>query len=230
LVVDFSMKMNYINSLKSPNLKDPLLPSMPMHSERESLAHRGFVPSPDGITRRKALKMLIAGAVATGLAPLWAQPAAASLPPQSCSGRLALYNLHTEEGLKIRYLTPRGNFDPKALRRLNHFFRCHHTNQVHPIDPRLYLLLDRLRQQLGAQSHRIELISGFRSEAYNRLLRQKSGQVAKNSYHLQGMAADIRLEGVSLASIHQSAQRLKAGGVGRYNEFIHVDVGPVRSW
>jgi uncharacterized protein YcbK (DUF882 family) len=174
--------------------------------------------------------MMIAGAMATSVAPFAALTARAALPPQSCSGHLALYNLHTAEALKIRYLDRRGAFEPKALRRLNHFFRCHHTNQVHPIDPRLYLLLDRLRQSLGAQGRRFELVSGFRSEDYNRLLRQKSGQVAKKSYHVQGMAADIRLEGVPMASIHQAAQRLKVGGVGRYDDFIHVDVGPVRSW
>lgn len=201
-----------------------------MHSDKENCAHQGPGPGPGGLTRRKALKMLIAGAMATSVAPLAALTARAALPPQSCSGRLALYNLHTEEALKIRYLDRRGAFDPKALRRLNHFFRCHHTNQVHPIDPDLYLLLDRLRQSLGAQSRRFELVSGFRSEDYNRLLRQKSSQVAKKSYHLLGMAADIRLEGVPLTSIHQAAQRLKAGGVGRYDDFIHVDVGPVRSW
>lgn len=222
--------MKYSLSLKSPNPEDPRLASLPMHSDKENCAHQGPGPSPGGLTRRKALKMLIAGAIATSMAPLAALTARAALPPQSCSGHLALYNLHTAEALKIRYLDRRGAFEPRALRRLNHFFRCHHTNQVHPIDPRLYLLLDRLRQNLGAHDRRFELVSGFRSEDYNRLLRQKSGQVAKKSYHVQGMAADIRLEGVPMASIHRAAQRLKAGGVGRYNEFIHVDVGPVRSW
>ncbi len=201
-----------------------------MRSKAKSLVHQGFASNEGGITRRKALKLFIAGAMGASLAPLCALTATAALPLQTCSGRLALYNMHTEEDLKIRYLTKRGGFEPKALSRLNHFFRCHHTNKVHPINPRLYLLLDRLRQKLGAHDRRFELISGFRSEDYNRLLRQKSGNVAKNSYHVQGMAADIRLEGVPLASIHKAAQQLKAGGVGRYNEFIHVDVGPVRSW
>jgi uncharacterized protein YcbK (DUF882 family) len=230
LAVDFLKKMTYSKSLNPLNAKDPVFSDMPMHSKAESLAHQGFASNKDGITRRKALKMFIAGAMATSLAPLSALTASAALPPRFCSGRLALYNIHTDENLKIRYLTTRGAFEPKALSRLNHFFRCHHSNQVGPINPRLYLLIDRLRQQLGAQDRRVELISGFRSEDYNRLLRQKSGNVAKNSYHVQGMAADIRLEGVPLASIHKTAQQLKAGGVGRYNEFIHVDVGPVRSW
>lgn len=201
-----------------------------MHPDRENCAHQGLGPVLGGITRRKALKMLIAGAMATSVVPLSALTAHAALPPQSFSGRLALFNIHTDEVIKIRYLDRRGAFEAKALRRLNHFFRCHHTNQVHPINPRLYLLLDRLRQSLGAHDQRFELVSGFRSEDYNRLLRQKSRQVAKKSYHVQGMAADIRLEGVPMASIHQAAQRLKAGGVGRYDDFIHVDVGPVRSW
>lgn len=201
-----------------------------MQLNSDSCANSGFASSEGDVTRRKALKMIIAGAMATSLAPFSSLTARAALPPQKCSGRLELYNTHTGEALKIRYLNPRGRFEPAALDRLNHFFRCHYTNKVHQMNPQLYLLLDRLRQQLGAQDRRFELISGFRSKTYNRLLRKKSGKVAKNSYHVQGMAADLRLEGIPLASIHKTALRLKAGGVGRYSEFIHVDVGPVRSW
>jgi uncharacterized protein YcbK (DUF882 family) len=56
--------------------------------------------------------------------------------------------------------------------------------------------------------------------------------VAVNSFHMKGMATDIRLQNVDLSKLHKAALSLQKGGVGYYPEsdFIHVDVGPVRSW
>jgi uncharacterized protein YcbK (DUF882 family) len=49
---------------------------------------------------------------------------------------------------------------------------------------------------------------------------------------MRGMAIDIRLQGCELKNLQRAALALKAGGVGYYpsSDFIHVDVGPVRSW
>jgi uncharacterized protein YcbK (DUF882 family) len=44
------------------------------------------------------------------------------------------------------------------------------------------------------------------------------------------MAADIQIEGVRLHDIQKTAMKIKAGGVGVYSEFIHLDVGPSRTW
>ncbi len=44
------------------------------------------------------------------------------------------------------------------------------------------------------------------------------------------MAADIQIEGVCLSNIQRTAMKINAGGVGRYSEFIHLDVGPSRAW
>jgi uncharacterized protein YcbK (DUF882 family) len=54
--------------------------------------------------------------------------------------------------------------------------------------------------------------------------------VAKKSYHLKGMAADIAIKGISLQQIRDEAVTLAQGGVGDYDKFIHVDIGPVRTW
>jgi uncharacterized protein YcbK (DUF882 family) len=149
---------------------------------------------------------------------------------RECTGELSFYNIHTREALATRYLDHKGRFDENALNRINHLFRCHHTGEVHPIDPKLFLFMDAARSRLGAESRTIRLISGYRSQEYNRLLRSKSRNVAKKSYHLKGMAADVRIEGVPLASLREVAQQLGVGGVGSYRDFIHFDVGPVRSW
>ena len=56
--------------------------------------------------------------------------------------------------------------------------------------------------------------------------------MAKHSLHMEGMAMDIRMPGVDLAHLHEAALSMGRGGVGYYptSNFVHVDVGRVRSW
>jgi uncharacterized protein YcbK (DUF882 family) len=182
------------------------------------------------MTRRDALKRILWGGLTTSLLPFWSQISEASVPRQVCSGKLSLYNIHTAEALTVCYLDENRKFDPAALDRLNRLFRCHYNNRVHHIDPQLFLLLDTIRCRLGAHERPFELVSGYRSPEYNRLLCSKSSNVAKNSYHLKGMAADVRLQGVDLKAIQTTGISLESGGVGIYSEFVHLDVGPVRHW
>jgi uncharacterized protein YcbK (DUF882 family) len=65
------------------------------------------------------------------------------------------------------------------------------------------------------------------------MLAARSRAVAKNSYHLRGWAADVRLQGRDLRQLAMGALSLHRGGVGMYSRksnFIHVDTGPVRRW
>ena len=80
----------------------------------------------------------------------------------------------------------------------------------------------------------VTVISGYRSPTTNALLRgehEHSG-VASKSLHMQGMAIDIRIAGRSLAAVHTAALAQRGGGVGYYpaSDFVHVDVGRVRTW
>lgn len=63
--------------------------------------------------------------------------------------------------------------------------------------------------------------SGYRSPEHN----AKVGGV-KNSFHTQGLAADIRPEDLKdLTELQKIADELNPhGGVGFYNTFVHVDV------
>jgi uncharacterized protein YcbK (DUF882 family) len=49
---------------------------------------------------------------------------------------------------------------------------------------------------------------------------------------MKGQAVDVRFYGMELAEAHQIALEMQAGGVGYYpgQNFMHLDVGRVRSW
>ncbi len=183
------------------------------------------------LSRRSFLKQIMIGSAAAVTIPWLAAPSAWSRPPRhEISGRLYVYNTHTDESLSIRYLGRDGNWDLEALAELNHLFRCHYNDQVKQIDPGLFALMDRIHTCLKAGKRPLQLISGYRSPEYNRLLMAKGRGVARRSYHLRGMAADIHIEGTSPRKVCQEAKRIGKGGVGSYTRFVHVDVGPVRSW
>jgi uncharacterized protein YcbK (DUF882 family) len=76
------------------------------------------------------------------------------------------------------------------------------------------------------------LLSGYRSPETNAMLRRRSSGVARNSLHMQGEAADLRVNSRSVNQIYQAARACNAGGVGRYSRsnFVHMDCGPVRTW
>ena len=76
------------------------------------------------------------------------------------------------------------------------------------------------------------MISGYRTIETNEMLAMVSRGVARNSYHIDGMAADIRVPGRGLRQVRDAALNMKSGGVGFYarSNFVHVDCGPVRRW
>jgi len=174
-----------------------------------------------------ALPLMTSRAVA---APRAGLATAAGLRPD-LPARLGLINLHTSEALNVvfrhgeRYLTD-------ALARIDHVLRDHRTGLVHPIDPALLDQLDRLAGALGAGSRPFHVISGYRAPASNAMLAARSGGVASRSLHLSGRAIDIRLPGVPLATVHEAALRIGAGGVGYYpgSDFVHLDTGRARRW
>ena len=168
-------------------------------------------------------------ALACGLpAPALARVFAART--KSAKRSLSLHNLHTDEKLSVTYWKD-GRYDRSAWAKLNHVLRDFRTGDSHIMDLRLLDLVHDLRMAMG-NDRPVEIISGYRSPASNTYLREASTGVAKNSYHLRGMAMDLRLDGTSLAHLHTTALAMGRGGVGYYpdSEFVHVDVGPVRRW
>jgi len=172
------------------------------------------------ISRRAFVMGLAAAAAAYPLSG-----AIGSLPPERT---LNAYNVHTDESLDITYYAE-GSYDTEALERINHLMRCHYTNEVKPIDIRVLDLLCDIKDRLG-NGKRIEIISGYRSNEYNEYLRMKSHKVARDSFHLHGLAIDFSVSGTSKETISRLAKTFYAGGVGKYREFVHIDVGPIRYW
>jgi uncharacterized protein YcbK (DUF882 family) len=150
--------------------------------------------------------------------------------PETGVRRLGLNNLHTNEILDVAYWE-NGAYVPDALDAVNTVLRDYRTNEVHEIDPHLLDLLVMLQGKVEGQG-RFEVISGYRSAATNAMLHAESGEVAVHSLHMEGMAIDMRLPVVDLAYIRDAALSLGLGGVGYYpnSDFVHADVGRVRTW
>src|SRR5260370_38952446 len=76
------------------------------------------------------------------------------------------------------------------------------------------------------------VVSGYRSPATNMRLYLRGEGVAKHSYHIKGMAVDLRAEGGSLEQGREAALGLQCGGVGYYprSSFVNAGFGPIRRW
>ena len=144
--------------------------------------------------------------------------------------RLAFFNTHTGESLEACYFKS-GCYDPNALRAINHILRDHRSGEVGPIDERLLDLLYTLSRRCE-NPRPFHVISGFRSPATNAALHLCNRGVAAQSLHVHGKAIDIRIPGLQTCELKGIALSLAAGGVGYYpaSDFVHVDIGRVRSW
>jgi uncharacterized protein YcbK (DUF882 family) len=143
---------------------------------------------------------------------------------------LKFFHTHTGDSLRVVYFR-QGEYDPDALADLRVFLADWRDGRQHDLDPQLMDILWQIQQATGL-SDTWEVISAYRSPETNELLRSRSRGVAKNSQHLMGNAIDVRLRGLDLDVLRDTATTLKLGGVGYYagSNFVHVDTGRVRYW
>jgi uncharacterized protein YcbK (DUF882 family) len=174
---------------------------------------------------------LNASSRAVGLTHTHATPALSSATPRRYE--LRMHHLHTGEDIDVVYRIG-DTYIPEALDRLNHFLRDHRTQDVSSYDPKEFDVLHALMASLGRPGGVIDIVCGYRTPWSNDFLRTRgpSTGVAEHSQHMLAKAIDIRVPGVSTVALRNAALALHAGGVGFYpvSQFVHVDVGPVRTW
>jgi uncharacterized protein YcbK (DUF882 family) len=146
---------------------------------------------------------------------------------------LSFFHTHTGERLSTAYCSA-GEYVAPALDDVNMLLRDFRVNKIKPIDPDLLDLLFELNGVLGTDQP-FHVISGYRTPETNAMLQERGGShsgVASHSLHIEGKAIDIRVPGIKLEHLRDSAKSLKIGGVGYYpgSNFVHVDTGRVRSW
>ena len=129
-------------------------------------------------------------------------------------GKFTIESANNGETIEIRINLATGEVEPAGYVRLRHLMRCLRTGAETPIDPRLIDLLYRIALRT---KQKIVLVSGFRAPMFS---------LATLSYHTRGMAADIRIPGMTPLMARDLAESMGVHGLGYYpvSGFIHVDV------
>ncbi len=144
--------------------------------------------------------------------------------------RIRMYSGRTGERIDMIYWVD-GKYIKDAVKEVNHFMRDWRTDQVKSMDLRTIDIMAASHNLLDVNEP-YTLLSGYRSPQTNAMLRSRSRRVAKNSLHMKGQAADLRLSSRSVSQMAKAAISCRAGGVGKYyrSNFVHMDCGDVRSW
>lgn len=144
--------------------------------------------------------------------------------------RVSMRSGRTGESLETIYWVE-GEYIKEALKEINHFMRDWRQDAAVSMDPRNLDIIAATHNLLDTKEP-YQLLSGYRSPATNAMLRSRSRGVAKNSLHMKGMAADLRLSSRSVSQMARAGIACGSGGVGTYSRsnFVHMDCGVVRSW
>lgn len=191
-----------------------------------------FDGAPPATIGRRALLGLAGFAAFAAVAPAEAatprQSAAQAQTVRPGGRRLMLNSVNTGERFN-GVVWANGRFNPASVTLLNRIMRDPRSGAMMRCDVRLYDLLARLQGRIRQPFY---LVSGYRSRQTNFAMARASSNVARNSFHTRGMAADIYVQGMAPETLARHAREIGAGGVGLYegSNFIHVDTGPARSW
>jgi uncharacterized protein YcbK (DUF882 family) len=144
--------------------------------------------------------------------------------------RIRMYSGRTGESVDTIYWIE-GEYIPEVVKEINGFMRDWRSNEAIKMDVRTIDIMAAAHRLMDV-SEPYMLLSGYRCPKTNAMLRSKSKGVAKNSLHMVGKAADLRLQSRSVGQMAKAATACASGGVGKYSRsnFVHMDCGPVRSW
>jgi uncharacterized protein YcbK (DUF882 family) len=125
-----------------------------------------------------------------------------------------------------------------AYQQLCHLMRDVNGKETAPIDPKLFETLwgsQAFIARYGIDSP-LEILSGYRTEKSNQRLREQGIPAARQSLHLEGKAADVRIPNLNAEVLGGLVRSFRQGGVGFYYRegprggWIHADTGLQRTW
>ena len=141
------------------------------------------------------------------------------VPPDQV-GRFQIESVNTGETVEVMLDLRTGETEERSYRALRRLLRCLRTGAETPIDPRLIELLHAISRRTG---QKIQLVSGFRAPMFS---------TAALSYHTRGMAADIRIPGMTALMVRDLVLSMGVKGVGYYpvSQFVHIDVRDIKAY
>ncbi|WP_231866594.1 DUF882 domain-containing protein [Metapseudomonas resinovorans] len=189
------------------------------------------------MSRRQVLKAFATLATALATGDALATRIDVTLRPRNLHARMLNRDRHLRlerpaagEVVAFCYFRKGKGWDLEGYRKGCHILRDVKYRSTVKINVRLLDLLFLIQAWLRINQlpTRIIVNSGYRTPAHNASLEG----AARQSLHIRGMAADIRIPGVSVDRLGKLVRAIGAGGVGFYPSkgFIHVDVGRVRTW
>jgi len=131
-----------------------------------------------------------------------------------------------------------GDIIDSAYQELCHLLRDVNAKETVPIDPKLLETLwgtQAFVERFGINSP-VEILSGYRTPASNQRLREQGIPAARQSLHMDGKAADIRITNLNAEVLGGLVKSFRQGGVGFYYRegprggWIHADTGLQRTW
>lgn len=185
------------------------------------------------LSRRRLIGGLIAASAAASASMAAGGRALAAPAINTGAGDVRLINLtnpRTGDRVNSVYWIE-GEYLPEVMAEIDFLMRDWRRDLVVRISPEVVDIMAAAHKKLDTREP-FTVFSGYRSPQTNQMLRRRNRGVARNSYHMKGMAADLHLKERSVAQMYRAAHSLGAGGVGRYtrSSFVHMDCGPVRTW
>lgn len=141
------------------------------------------------------------------------------------------------ERAKILYWKD-GEIIDSAYQDLCHLLRDVNGKETARIDPKLFETLwgtQAFVARYGIEQP-LEILSGYRTPSSNRKLIEAGVPAARQSLHIEGRAADIRIANLNAEVLGGLVRSFRQGGVGFYYRdgpkggWIHADTGLKRTW
>jgi uncharacterized protein YcbK (DUF882 family) len=131
-----------------------------------------------------------------------------------------------------------GEIIDSAYQELCHLLRDVNGKSTIPIDPKLLETLWGTQAFIGRYGldQPLEILSGYRTPASNKRLIESGVPAARQSLHMTGKAADIRIANLNEEVLGGLIKSFRQGGVGFYYRsgpkggWIHTDTGLNRTW